>query len=349
MTPDSLPIDRRFPGVGRIHRASGTLNPAVRRKINRALDRLYDNGRLDVLRAVRDGHVTPMQAYDAVRLESVHALPVGETMPLLDTAMAQWIDRAAAEYSDKHVNNLHTARRYFAKHDATAQVADLARVLEELRTSALGTKHPRSFNLARAAALAFVRATLKKSHPLWIAVSAVEPRKVPKRALGRALEPNDMRTYFPHPETDPLDAVAWSLATTGMGSKEYWGRWQTMRDRLHIKGTKRSGRERDVPLVRVPTVPPISRDWFEKSFRVRFNDITPYDMRRTFARWMELAGIPRTRRKLYLGHGARDVTDLYERAEMTAYLVDDGRKLRAFAGLPDPAPLTLVEDGHAAG
>lgn len=341
MTPDTLPIDRRFAGVGRIHKASGTTNSAVRRKINAALTSLYDEGRLDVLRAVRDGDITPMQAYDAVRRRVLHELPIGETMPLLLTAFDRWQTSATPEYSKDHLENLTTARNHFEKHDATARVADLPKVLDGLRIT-LGAKHPRSFNLVRAAALAFVRATLKRSHPLWLACAAVEPRKVPKKPLGTSISPADMRDRFKNPETDKVDAIAWSLVTTGMGAKEYWGRWQTQADRIHIIGTKRGGRVRDIPLTRAPSVPRLSRDRFERVFRARCQSvITPYDLRRTFVRWLELAGVPRTRRKLYMGHGARDVTDLYERAELTAYLVEDAKKLRAFLGLPEPTATTI--------
>ena len=56
----------------------------------------------------------------------------------------------------------------------------------------------------------------------------------------------------------------------------------------------------------------------------------PYDLRRTYAHWLELAQIPRTRRKLYLGHSAGDITDLYERHEIDAFLSADGRTLRAW-------------------
>jgi hypothetical protein len=50
--------------------------------------------------------------------------------------------------------------------------------------------------------------------------------------------------------------------------------------------------------------------------------------------------VPRTRRKLYLGHGAGDVTGLYELHEVTAHLSPrTGLKLRAFLGLgPTESP-----------
>lgn len=53
-------------------------------------------------------------------------------------------------------------------------------------------------------------------------------------------------------------------------------------DRLHVAGTKRGGRVRDIPLAHVPAVAPLSRDRFEKLFRKRMEGrITPYDLRRT--------------------------------------------------------------------
>ncbi len=48
--------------------------------------------------------------------------------------------------------------------------------------------------------------------------------------------------------------------------------------------------------------------------------------------WLEGAGIPRTRRKLYMGHGKTDVTDLYERHDVERFLAEDGEKLRTYLG-----------------
>lgn len=45
---------------------------------------------------------------------------------------------------------------------------------------------------------------------------------------------------------------------------------------------------------------------------------------------MEEAGIPRTRRRLYMGHGAKDVTDLYERHDVMAFLLEDRDRLAKF-------------------
>jgi|SRR6185312_6934212 len=60
------------------------------------------------------------------------------------------------------------------------------------------------------------------------------------------------------------------------------------------------------------------------------SEATPYDLRRTYANWLEAAAVPRTRRRLYLGHGARDVTDLYEAHEVAAFLAEDAARLRRY-------------------
>lgn len=339
MMPPTLQIDLRFPGVGRINRASGTTDPKVLRKIKRMLAELKDDGRLDILRAIRDGHVTCLEVYDAWRRRALHELPVGDTMPLLSAAMLAWITGAKREYSTNHLVNLETARRYFEVEDPKARVADLPRILDRLRET-LGAKYPRSFNLARGSATSFIRHTLKRSHPIYLACAAVEPRKVKKRPPPAVMTPELMRERFPNPATDKVDAIAWSMVTTGMGSKEYWGRWHSLPDRVHIDGTKRAGRVRDVPFIQAPAVPRLSRDRFTRVFRERLQGvITPYDLRRTYSKWLELARIPRSRRRLYMGHGAKDITDLYEAHEVTAFLLEDAKTLRAYLGLSDASSL----------
>lgn len=341
MTPDTLRIDMTFAAVGRINRASGTTDKVVRNRLKRMLRELFEAGRLDIVRAIRDGDVTFLQVYDAYVRKALHELPVGDAMPLLSTALEKWIEDARPDYSKKHIINHESALARFTEHDEDARVADLPRVLDELREN-YGKKHPRSFNLMRATALSFVRSTLKRSHQLYGAVLAVEERSVPKRKAKAPMTIEAFRGFFPN--TDPktkdgrTDAIAWAMVTTGMHQEEYWGEWHSQKDRVHIAGTKRGGRVRDVPLLMKPAAPTLSRDRFEKNFRerMRATGYTPYDLRRTYAQWMEAAGIPRTRRKLYMGHGVADVTDIYERHEVTAFLVADAKLLGAFLGITPP-------------
>lgn len=212
MTPDTLPIDVRIRGVGRIHRASGTLDKVVRRNLKRMLRALRDAGRLDILRAIRDGKASFLTVYDAYQRKGLDSLPIGDTMPLLSDAMKAWIKDATPDFSAKHIENHGTARKQFEKHDKDARVADLPRVLEELRKS-YGARHPRSFNLYRATALSFARSTLKRSHPIYGACLAVEERKVPKRTPKPQLTVDALRGFFPNPDADKVDRIV-TLAET---------------------------------------------------------------------------------------------------------------------------------------
>ena len=50
------------------------------------------------------------------------------------------------------------------------------------------------------------------------------------------------------------------------------------------------------------------------------------------------AGVPRPRRKSYMGHTAEDITALYEFQEAKDYLVRDAEKMRAVLGEPEGGP-----------
>jgi integrase len=63
------------------------------------------------------------------------------------------------------------------------------------------------------------------------------------------------------------------------------------------------------------------------------NDLGIYGLRRGFLACMEDAGIWRSRGKLYAGHSAGDVTDLYERRELDAWLRREAERLATHAGV----------------
>jgi integrase len=120
---------------------------------------------------------------------------------------------------------------------------------------------------------------------------------------------------------DDYRRMAWTLATTGMRPKEYWGEWSVYSNYIHIHGTKTAGADRVVPSW-WGTQKPVAAGMVASagSRHGIGGQVTPYDLRRTYANWLEDAGIPRTRRRLYLGHGAKDTTDLYEWRELRAHL-----------------------------
>lgn len=344
MTPETLTIDRTFKGVGRIKKQTGTTIPAVRRKMNRMLTALAEGPRLDVLRAIRDGEITLIHALDAYQRNELDKLPLGKTSKPLELAMTEWLDDLVipTDISKGHKSSYKSSIKHFARARKNAPISEIAELLEALRKT-LGSKHPRAFNYARSAALAFIRGTLRKNHPLWLACAAVEPRKVPETKRRKPFTLQELHEFFPKAQTDPFDAIAWAMALTGMHADEYFERkWVVKTDRIEVKGTKRAGRERLVPLVIRPPEPAMHRRTWEDRFRVRFAKArTPYDLRRSYANLMEDAMIPRTRRKLYMGHGPGDTTDLYERREVTANLAKDRERLLIMLGM-DITPMQLT-------
>jgi len=339
----TLTIDRRYKGVGRINIRTGTRLPAVKRKLQRMLANLADEGRLDLLRAVRDGRIHILSLYDAYQRKALDQLPSADTAKPLAETMATWI---ASLPRTKHSTSLETSRRYLVRERPNALVSDLPDVLDALRKS-LGRQYPRSFNICRSAASGFIRQTLRRSHPLYAQVTAVELVRVHSKRRHQPMTVDELRAIFPHPASDHVDGIAWSMALTSMGAKEYWGEWEVRADRVSIGGTKAKGRVRDVPLLMMPVVPRIHRRTFENKFRERTGGRrTVYDLRRSFAFILEAAGVVRTRRRAYMGHGAGDTTALYELHDVAAYLADDARKLREFIGFADTSPrLKLESDG----
>src|SRR5438093_6474787 len=60
-------LDRRFPGVGRVAVASGATTATEFHKRDALLTRLYDQGRLDLLRAIQAGTLNVTEVYAADR------------------------------------------------------------------------------------------------------------------------------------------------------------------------------------------------------------------------------------------------------------------------------------------
>ncbi|MGI8497583.1 MAG: hypothetical protein ACR2OG_08400 [Gemmatimonadaceae bacterium] len=328
-TTGTFVLDRIFRGVGRVKLASGTSHAPTFRNVNAMLSGLFARGRLDLLCAIRDRTLTPLQVWSAYRLNELERLPTAPMMLPLVPAFLAWADRH--ECSDEHRRSLKKSSRYFASSARKdAVVADLPAVLRDL-SDTLGRAHPRSFNLARAAALAFVHATLKRHHPLWTELASEDPLRVTPQRRKAPQSVADLLALVQR--MGNRGPMAWSMAVTGMGPGEYWGRWRVEPDRVRIHGTKRAGRDRFVPLLGSAELvrPTCQLKAFRTSLRSAGDgQVTVYDLRRTYANWLEQAGVPRTRRRLYLGHGATDVTDLYEWHDVARFLAEDAEKLREF-------------------
>lgn len=331
-------LDRRFPGIGRINRASGTKNTKLYSKINEMLTNLYEVGRWDLVRAVRDGHISPLEMWGAYKHGQTNLLPTAKHVAPLAPAVARWLRRA--DISEPHRANY---RHLFDQLTGPkTSVCDLPKLLEGFRDRCEQAGHARTFNLARSGCKAFVGQTLGREDHLYHELDRIPQLREVKRK-GKKLtidEVADIAARLGH-----HGSVWWGLCVTGMRPRsEYWGEWELGEDRIYIHGMKRRASERIVPRLFSIALPTTTYWGFVQAIRkVTGGTVRPYDARHTFMHWMEMSGIPRIRRKIYLGHelGA-DVSELYEEHDVVAFLEEDANRLREYLGEAPRSALRVV-------
>lgn len=331
----SLPLKVRLPGCPPIRRASGTHDAKVRKALVRMLHVLHEQGRDDLVNAIARGTLKPLQVYTQFRFNRLQDLPHADELPLFRETWRRWLE--GQDYSDDHQKN---TRLYFERFEKrlpdTATIGDIVPLLAQLRAEM--RHHARSFNLAKSNVQAFLRDTLGHRHKAWLDAADIPELKVKPTRLKHPLTPDQLRDLVRKLGV-PWGPMAWTMAITGMGWKEYVGEWEREGDGLRIHGTKTGGRDRLIPLVGLlhgPVGTIYAFRWHLQ--KVTDRRVTPYDLRRTFMTLMVEAGVPRPRRRLYMGHAAEDITALYEFQEVREYLLKDAERMRVALGEPPRGP-----------
>lgn len=327
-------INLRFAGVGQIKRASGTTDKKLWDELKVMCRTLHKAGRRDVLVAIRDGKMSFLEVYSHFRLGQWERIPSAETMMSVGKVVDPWLERI--DCSDAHRASL---RRSWDELKALAPenptLEDVPAMVRAFREAKEG-RHHRTFNLARTAAQALIRDKLGKDHRLWYAIAGI-PTLRESRKKGNPCSIDEARKLAVRLGRK-AGAMWWTMCTTGMGRLEYWqeqgSSWAVDGDLIRIHGTKRPGRDRIVPRIAVPVRPELTYWGMRQALRRAEVVQTVYDARRTFANLLEEAGISRTRRRLYMGHGTRDVLDLYEDHDVRKYIKADGELLRDLLGAP---------------
>ncbi|MGD9525047.1 MAG: tyrosine-type recombinase/integrase [Gemmatimonadales bacterium] len=318
----TLELRRVFGGI-RIRVASGTTDPRRFRLLDAMLLDLWQSGRHDALEAIRDRRLTPLEVYRFWKAHELHRVPSAEVLRPLE---ATWVAWCAGIAGESHRRAARRSGALLVEHaPAGAVVHDLPAALQQLK--AAYAEHPRSVNLARAHCQAFVRDTFGRSHALYQQVQDVAP--IPHRRSERIAAPRfeEVATWAAALPADRA-AEVWSMYLTGMGAKEYWEDGFTVHgDRVEVRGAKTAGRHRLVPLIGVVVPPGVSEGRWRKAVRAALDGTphacTPHNLRRGFAHLLELAGVPPSRIRRYLGHGTRSTTDLYTHHEVAPYLATD--------------------------
>ena len=319
----SLILKRKFRGVPLIRRAIGTDDPRVVERVDLMYAALYNQGRLDILEAIAEGRLHPLQALSRWQQGREIALPTADVLPSLSSAWEAWASTLTGEHRRKVEGTLRALHA-----NTRATIDDLPRLFTRYRDRAGGT--PRAVNLARAHIRAFLRDTVGMDHRLYLAVKSARPLATGARERGTAHAPATLLAL--REKMGELGPMLWTMAVTGMGNKEYWSDgFDVMGNCIAIHGQKRGGRDRLVPRWE-PVVQPVCG---EKAFRAALakaseNAVLIYDLRRSFARWMEEAGIIATNRDAYMGHGPRTMAGLYTMGQLPGQLEQDATKLREY-------------------
>jgi len=327
-------IDLMFPPpIGRIRRASGTTDTATFKDIRIMLKTLRMQGRGDLLTEVKLGRLDPLHLLGLFRQNRLEEIPIGATLPKFEDAVEAWIKRRqlADDLSDEHERSMRKTLKALKAIAADLRLHQVPGALAVYREVTAGKQ--RTFNIARSHCQAILRAELGQHHPLYAALQDLEPFKRRRRKPRLAIEVADVLDLLTK-LSPAAGEIAWALFVTGMLPKEYFvDGWSIGPDRIHVGGRKRESRERDIPFVSMIAEPRMSRRRWEKDFHtVAADRWTPKDLRNGFSHLLEAAGIPRSRRKWYMGHSAGDVTDGYEAHQVTAFLRQDAELIQATMG-----------------
>lgn len=323
------------PPVGRIAVRAGTRHAPTVRELKTMLRAFRAQGRWDLLLAIRDRKLTPLYALTLWRQNRLTEIPEARVVPPFREAAYDWSD------SRESASHRRATRGTFRRLPAGA-IGDLPDLLRRVRSD---WPH-RTWNMAREHVSGFLRDELGPDHPIYRAVRALRPWPTQQREKGRPRSVDEARAI-----AEGLGGLAgrmwWTLCITGMRNIEYWGdEWEEQLRGIQIPTAKKRKKPRLVPRI-APTVrPAMGERWFRRKLgeagaKLEMPDLQVYDARRSFARWTEEAGIIKSNRDCYMGHGPKTIGERYTMGELPGQLEGDGAKLRAYIGKgPDLITLT---------
>lgn len=333
----TLKVDLVLGKFGRFNRATGTKDPDVARDIARTLKRLARERRYDLLGPLVEELITPLELHDAIWRQRVDTLPTSEGIWPLHRITERWV--AGLDLAPRTKDEYQAALLRLGTETTT--LAELPGLLEDQRRAAMQSGQRPAYNRQRSAALELLRKVVGAAHPLTIAAARAE-------RLGESpREGNPQSLAEVHALAGRLGEHAanlWPLCLTGMRADEYFSRrYRVVDGAVEILGTKTRAAKRAVPLVYPISAPTCSDD----HFRHRLHELTdgvvrPHDLRYTFMRWAENAGIGDLRIRWYAGHAVKSVSELYRRGRgFQEFLTADAEKLRAWFGEPPATGLRL--------
>lgn len=323
-------IDRRLGKLGRLTREYGTDDPDQRSAIDAMLTELRSKRQWDVLALLFNKVMSPLDLWEArTRGDD---LPTGDEARNLERSAEHWLTN-----SDLTKGTVADYRRVLTPfYSAHAVLGDLPEKLRRDRERAIHNGKRRTFNIRRSACLSMLAYYVDDQHKLYRAVRRVE-------ALHVNVRPRNPQTV------EQVRAIAqqmganaeilWAICLTGMRQREFWKRpWKDKGDRIYVPGVK--GKHGTTLPREVPKVYPIAQPrvgysrFYHHLGKLTDGTVNVHDLRATYMTWLEEIGVPRIRRRIYVGHQVKDVSELYERRDVSKFLGEDAERLRTFIGAP---------------
>jgi hypothetical protein len=317
-------IDRVIPPLGRVRLRTGTHD----KRRAQQYDDMLNLVPLDVVRLIASRQLTLREVFDL--WSQGRALPSADELRPLAATLDAWLEHplrpvgASEQRAREDLGNLIRQDR--------ATLRELPALCRELYRTYDAAHHGATWNRRRAAALAFVRDVVGRRTELYRQVAEIPTLPEIARFARRPCTVAEARAI-----ATALGAkwgpIWWALCCTGMGPKEFWSDgWRPLARGIEIGGQKRRARNRVVPLVVRPPAPVGTRAGFAEALERSALGVTPYDARRSFARWLDEVGFPGYRQDAYLGHGPKSMRELYKWGDITAWLAEDGPTLQRYVG-----------------
>lgn len=335
----TLIVDLWLGKLGRLKRASGTADATVYRDVVMTLRRLRRDGAWDLLALVYNRLVTPLELCQSVWQQRTDELPSAEDARPLTTVIAHWtasLDRVPRTVADYRQMLLRLTT-------ADARLSDLPTLLARARAQAMHTGRRSTFNHLWSAARTMLLHELGPEHRLTKAVRRIEALRVDRRK-GNPQSPNQVRAIAG--QMGRHAPALWALCLTGMRRGEYFNRrFTVLPDRVAIRGTKTATAVREIPKAYPVSAPTCRFRAFGRHLAEASGEtVRIHDLRYTWMRWCEEAGIPEVRIRWYAGHAVKDVSELYRRGRgFTEHLVQDAERLRTWLGEPPSLQLEVAK------
>jgi hypothetical protein len=309
------------------------------RNLKAMMDNLYENGRLDIIRSIKEGVVRPLAVYEHWRTGALKKVPSIATLRPL-SVMEKWVSTAPDLASTTRKSYIDHLKIFldFAGRDNPIQ--SLPIYVEHYKRRCAENNTYRSFDVVRAICQSYLHDA--KLEGLWQAVKYIKPFRKRRKKRDR-WEPPEFYDLLQR-LSPPHQGILQSLAFTGMMPSEYWGhRWTIKQNGIQIDGTKTEYRTGMVPNIFSPVLPQRKQLAFKRAL-AKCGDYVPYDCRRGYAHWLAEAQIPSARRDAYMRLAGKHIRGLYEEHDVNRFLVDDAIRLKQW--IEDRLKTKVLVDGR---